>query len=186
MLKDVERIKAFSTDFFTGYFRLFVKGEGYNGSIYGLDTLNFINGHPFEYQNLTYGQNGMFMKIDEEDTTNEKPYGHPDNKVTKDKKPIFGTIYPNTFYIDGVQTDDYCYFEKTIAYKTYIPIKQKIYYVFYEKGGTKMYPFSNTIYQDLVVSTSPREQDQAVKIWENIESSRAGARCSEDPLKHLP
>ena len=126
------------------------------------------------------------MKIDEEDTTNEKPYGHPDNKVTKDKKPIFGTIYPNTFYIDGVQTDDYCYFEKTIAYKTYIPIKQKIYYVFYEQGGTKMYPFSNTIYQDLVVSTSPKEQDQAVKIWDNIKSSRVGAPCSKDSLNHLP
>ena len=70
--------------------------------------------------------------------------------------------------------------------ENYSEQQQKIYYVFYEKGGTKMYPFSNTIYQDLVVSTSPREQDQAVKIWENIESSRAGARCSEDPLNHLP
>jgi hypothetical protein len=176
--------KVISTDFFTGYFRLFVKGEGYNGSIYGLDTLNFINGHPFEYQNLTDDQNGIFMKIDEEDTTNEKPYGHPDNKVTKDKKPIFGTIYPNTFYIDGVQTDDYCYFEKTIEYKTHIPIKQKIYYVFYEEGGTKTYPFSNTIYQDLVVLTGPEEQDRAVKIWDNIKSSRGGARCSEEPLNH--
>jgi hypothetical protein len=163
----VKERDVISTDFFTGYFRLFVKGEGYNGSIYGLDTLKFINGHPFEPQNLT-DENGIYKKVDEEDTTtNNKPYGHPDYRVTKDKKNVFGTIYPNTFYIDGVKTYDYCFFEKTIYFES-AQIKQKIYYVFYEQGGTKMYPFSNTIYQDLVESTSPREQDQAVNIWDNI------------------
>jgi hypothetical protein len=105
--------------------------------------------------------------------------------ASNETSKVFGTIYPNTFYMDGVKTYDYCFFEKTIYFES-AQIKQKIYYVFYEQGGTKMYPFSNTIYQDLVVSTSPREQDQAVKIWDNIKSSRVGARCSEDPLNHLP
>lgn len=178
LIMDEEKMKKVtSTDFFTGYFRLFVKGEGYNGSIYGLDTLKFINGHPFESQNLT-DENGIYKKVDEEDTTHDKPYGHPENKVTKDKKTIFGTIYPNTFYIDGVQTNRYCFFEKTIYFES-AQIKQKIYYVFYEKGGTKVYPFSDTIYRDLVVLNY--SEDDAVKFWHNIKGNSGGDRCSKDP-----
>ena len=106
---------------------------------------------PYKVQgSLFYTHSSLTSSIgSEEDTTKDKPYGHPDNKVTKDKKTIFGTIYPNTFYIDCVKTDRYCFFEKIINFQSFIPIKQKVYYVFYKEGGTKIYPFSNTIYQDL-------------------------------------
>jgi hypothetical protein len=72
---------------------------------------------PYKVQGSLFTHSSLTSSIgSEEDTTKYKPYGHPDNKVTKDKKTIFGTIYPNTFYIDGVKTDRYCFFEKIINF----------------------------------------------------------------------
>ena len=138
---------------------------------------------PYKVQgSLFYTHSSLTSSIgSEEDTTKDKPYGHPDNKVTKDKKTIFGTIYPNTFYLDCVKTDSYCLFAKIITFQSFIPIKQKVYYVFYKEGGTNIYPFSNTIYQDLAELDSG---EQAIKSWENIKSNKIGARCSKEPLKH--
>jgi hypothetical protein len=117
----------------------------------------------------------MFRKVDEKDDANKREYGHPDNPMKKDNNPIFGPIYPY-FYIKGVETDNYCFFEKNINFKNNT-IKQKIYYAYYTEDTTRDYLFSNSIYRDLDFISADGKGREIIIGFPNTP-------CSKEPLNH--